>query len=99
MHQSGYFPDIFYQLLYPNTHILHSICIFLLIEVVIKRSHVRLFKIGLKERETHQNQKKKNKTKRKMKKKPQCTDLDLARLPSVWMVLEMRVRVRDVAGS
>jgi len=27
------------------------------------------------------------------------TDLDLARLPRVWIVLEMRVRVREVAGS
>ena len=27
------------------------------------------------------------------------TDLDLARLPRVWMVLEMRVRVREVKGS
>lgn len=27
------------------------------------------------------------------------TDFDLARLPSVWIVLEMRVRVREVAGS
>lgn len=30
-----------------NTHVLHSIRIFLLIEVVIKCSHVRLFEIGL----------------------------------------------------
>lgn len=34
-----------------NTHILHSISIFLLVEVVIKCSHVRLFEIGL-ERKT-----------------------------------------------
>lgn len=27
------------------------------------------------------------------------TDLDLARLPRVWMVLEMSVSVRDVQGS
>lgn len=27
------------------------------------------------------------------------TDLDLARLPRVWMVLEMSVSVRDVHGS
>lgn len=27
------------------------------------------------------------------------TDFDLARLPRVWIVLEMRVRVREVAGS
>lgn len=30
-----------------NTHILHSVCIFLLVEVVVKSSHVRLFEIGL----------------------------------------------------
>lgn len=36
---------------------------------------------------------------KKKKKKKQHADLDLARLPSVWMVLEMRVRVREVAGS
>lgn len=101
MHKFGYFLnyDIFYQLLDPNTHILHSVCIFLLIEVVIKRSHVRLFKIGLKDREKHQKKKTKKTKKKRKKKKNQCTDLDLARLPSVWMVLEMRVRVREVAGS
>lgn len=30
-----------------NTHILYSICVFLLVEVVVKCSHVRLFEIGL----------------------------------------------------
>lgn len=93
MHKFGDFTQI---LLDPNTHILHSVCIFLLIEVVIKRSHVRLFKIGLKDREPSEEEEKDEKEK---KRKKQCTDLDLARLPSVWMVLEMRVRVREVAGS
>lgn len=32
-----------------NTHILYSVCIFLLIEVVIKGSHVGLFEVGLGE--------------------------------------------------
>lgn len=86
-------------MLHLNTHILHSVCIFLLIEVVIERSHVRLFKIGLKEGEKCQTVLKKMKKKTKKKKKKQHADLDLARLPSVWMVLEMRVRVREVAGS
>lgn len=55
--------DIFHQLLDPNTHVLHGVCIFLLIEVVIKRSHVRLFKIGLKDREKRQKKKKLKKEK------------------------------------
>lgn len=36
----------------PNTHILHGVRVLLLIEVVVKRGHVRLFEIGLERNKT-----------------------------------------------
>lgn len=87
-----------------RTHILYSVGVFLLIEVVVKCRHVGLFEIGL-ERQTSAMQRKKSiRIFKQLKMIPvqrdkTLTDLDLARLPSVWMVLEIRVIVREVAGS
>lgn len=83
-----------------HTHILHSISVFLLVEVVVKCSHVRLFEIGL-ERQKIEKPIRVFKQLRMIpvRQDKTLTDLDLARLPSVWMVLEIRVSVREVAGS
>lgn len=101
-----------------NTHILHSVCIFLLVEVVVKSSHVRLFEIGL---EGHKKKyvkrqevsifehldwntkevqlRDRNENRKTARWAEKLTDFDLARLPRVWIVLDMRVRVLEVAGS
>lgn len=89
-----------------DTHILHSICIVLLIEVVVKCSHVGLFEICLEKKK--QNKKETGSwylclnwtVRRKDRNRSMpLTDLDLARLPRVCIVLEMSVRVLEVAGS
>lgn len=87
-----------------HTHVLHSISVFLLVEVVVKCSHVRLFEIGLERRKSKIQRKKSIRIFKQLKmisvqQEKTLTDLDLARLPSVWMVLEISVRVREVAGS